>query len=107
MINNKITVEGYLQKQQIQLDRIEAGSLGQKEVLNFDEACRFTGLGKSYMYKLTSGQRVPFYKPFGKMCFFSRVELENWLLQNPVKTIDEIEANAATYLTSNRKGGSK
>jgi hypothetical protein len=57
------------------------------------------------MYKLTSSQRVPHYKPFGKTLFFNRVQLETWLLQNPIKTIDEIEANAATYLvTSNRKG---
>jgi hypothetical protein len=37
MINDKIKVEELLQKQQIQLDRIEAGGLGQKDVLNFDE----------------------------------------------------------------------
>lgn len=48
---------------------------------------------------------MPHYKPFGKTLFFNRVQLETWLLQNPIKTIDEIEANAATYLvTSNRKG---
>lgn len=87
-----------------QLNRIEAGTLLKKEVLTFDEACRFTGLGKPYMYKLTSGQRVPFYKPFGKMCFYSKVELEIWLLQNQVKTCDEIEAQASTYLVTGRKG---
>lgn len=87
-----------------QLNRIEAGTFLQKNVFTFDEACKFTGLGKSYMYKLTSGQKVPHFKPFGKMVYFNRVELETWLLQNPVKTIDEIEANATNYLASNRKG---
>ena len=28
-----------------------------KEVLTFDEAATFTGLSKSYLYKLTSGQK--------------------------------------------------
>ena len=88
-----------------QLNRIEAGTLLQKEVLTFEEACRYTGIGKSYMYKLTSGQKVPHFKPFGKLVYFNRAELENWLLQNPIKTIDEIEAIAGTYI--NRNGGKR
>jgi excisionase family DNA binding protein len=86
-----------------QLDRIETGTLLQKDVLTFDEACRFTGIGKSYMYKLTSWKKVPHFKPFGKMVYFSRLQLESWLLQNPVKTADEIEIQAKQYLTKNKK----
>ena len=92
-----------IQKLKEQLNRIEAGTLLQKNVLNFDEACRYTGIGKSYMYKLTSGQKVPHFKPFNKMVYFNRLELENWLQQNPVKTIEQIEAEAATYVAINRK----
>ena len=33
------------------LDRIEQLLRGQKTVLNFAEACEFTGLSKTYMYR--------------------------------------------------------
>ena len=34
-----------------------------KNVLSFDEASRFLNLSKSYLYKLTSGNLIPHYKP--------------------------------------------
>jgi hypothetical protein len=42
---------------------------------------------------------VPHYKPRGKMIYFNRVELEEWLLQNRIATSDEIEAKASKYVT--------
>ena len=50
-----------------------------KTVLNFKEACEYTGLKPSYMYKLTHTGQVKFYKPFGKVLFFRREELEELL----------------------------
>ena len=45
------------------LERIEKGVMMQKNVLTFDEAVMFTGLAKSYLYKLTAGGKIPHYKP--------------------------------------------
>lgn len=85
------------------LTNIENLLLSQKTVLNFDEVSEFTGLSKSHLYKLTSAGRIPHYKPNGKYIFFDRVEIEKWLLRNRVKTIDEIDAEASTYVTLNKK----
>lgn len=52
------------------LDRIEQLLRGQKNVLNFSEACDFTGISPSYMYKLTHNARIPHYKPHGKNVYF-------------------------------------
>ncbi len=90
---------------QTQLNRIEAGLLSQKSVLTFDEVAQFTGLSKSYLYKLTSTGRIPHYKPFNKVIYFERPQVEAWLLQNPIKTADEIEKEAVKYVTLNQKGG--
>ena len=46
-----------------------------KNVLSFDEASKFLNLSKSYLYKLTSGNLIPHYKPQGKMLFFERADL--------------------------------
>lgn len=88
-----------------QLSRIESGLLLQKNILTFDEVCKFTGLSKSYLYKLTSTGRIPHYKPHGKMLYFERQAVEAWLLQNPIKTAQEIEQEATNYVTLNKKGG--
>ncbi len=84
------------------LERIERGVMLQKNVLTFEEAVMFTGLAKSYLYKLTASGKIPYYKPSGKLIYFDRSELERWMLRNPVKTADEIEQQAVNYCHTNR-----
>lgn len=65
--------------------------LTSKNVLNFEEACEYTGFRASYLYKLTSTGKIPHYKPYGKMIFFRREELEEFLtrksdMKNPKKS---------------------
>ena len=69
-----------------------------KNVFSFDEASKFLNLSKSYLYKLTSGNLIPHYKPQGKMLFFERADLEAWLRQNPIKTQAQIEQEAQKYV---------
>ncbi len=76
-----------------------------KEVLTSDEAARYMGVSKSYLYKLTMTQQIPHYKPMGKMCYFNRLELEKWLQSNRVSTANEISQRAQSYCMG--KGGAK
>lgn len=64
------------------LEHIEKLLLTNKKVLSFDEACDYTGISRSYMYKLTSSGKIPHSKPGGKLIFFNRDRLEVWLLAN-------------------------
>ena len=75
-----------------------------KEVLTSDEAARYMGISKSYLYKLTMRQQIPHYKPMGKMCYFNRVEVENWLQGNRVATDVELQERANNYCM---KGGAR
>ena len=70
-----------------------------KKALTLDEVAAYTGLSKSYLYKLTSTGGIPCYKPRAKMVYFDKQEIDNWLLQKRVKTKEEIEAEASNYLT--------
>ena len=74
-----------------------------KEVLTSDEAARYLGISKSYLYKLTMRQLIPHYKPLGKMCYFNRQELEAWLQSNRVATEEEINREAQAYCLKERK----
>lgn len=74
-----------------------------KEVLNSNEAAAYMGVSKSYLYKLTMRREIPHYKPTGKMCYFNRLELENWLQRNRCATNTELNDRAAAYC--GKKGG--
>ncbi len=81
------------------LRNIETLLSSQKTVLNFDEVAAYTGLSKSYLYKLTCSGGIPCYKPQGKHIYFNKPEIDQWLLQNRKATTREIESQAATFVT--------
>ena len=76
-------------------------NLLQKKVLNMEEASQYLGLSVSHLYKLTSANAIPYYKPNGKRLYFNREELDTWLLRNRNTTREEIESMAADYLLKN------
>lgn len=87
-----------------QLDRIERNTLlSSKNVLTFDDVVLLTGLSKSYLYKLTSSNQIPHYKPSGKQLYFDREEIENWLKQNRVATVEETDRKATNYVVTGRR----
>lgn len=81
------------------LKNIESLLLLQKSVLNFDEVTAYTGLSKSYLYKLTCSGGIPCYKPQGKHIYFNKKEIDNWLLQNRKATNRELENKAINLVT--------
>lgn len=96
-MSNSTTLEERIQQ-------LENSLYKAKEILSFEEACAFLNFSKSYLYKLTSSCAIPHYKPSGKMVYFERKELENWLRQNPVKTREQIEMDANAYIMRNQRG---
>jgi excisionase family DNA binding protein len=85
------------------LDKIEKLLLSRKRVLTFEEACEYTGIKSSYMYKLTSTQIIPHSKPNGKVIFFDKEKLDNWLLKNETKSKTDIENKALSYTLRNKR----
>ena len=75
-----------------------------KDVLNSDEAARYLGFKKSYLYKLTSDGKISHYKPQGKSLFFKRVELDQWLTRNRVVSNQELETKVANHLLREKSG---
>lgn len=94
------------------LERIEQltqlSLLAAKEALTMDEAAAYTGLSKSYLYKLVCKKRIPYYKSAGgKQNYFAKTELSEWLLKHRVSTVEEAQERAAAYCVSNPKNGRK
>ena len=69
-----------------------------KDVMNLEEAALFTGMSKSSLYKLTHRQVIPHYKPNGKLIYFEKTELLNWMRQNRTSSSTEIGEKAQQQL---------
>ena len=63
------------------LIRMQQLLMANKEVLTLEEACQYTGISRSDMYKLTSSEKIPHFKPRGKLIYFEREKLNFWLLK--------------------------
>ena len=70
-------------------------------MLTIDDLARLTGWSRSWIYQLTSANKIPYYKPNGKTIFFREDEVTSFLLQNRQPTIEEMENDATNYLTKN------
>ena len=84
------------------LDTLTRAVLANKTTMTTDECAAYIGLSKSELYKLTSARDIPFYKPRGKMIYFDRAEIDEWLRQNRIKTNQEIEQAAANHLVGGK-----
>lgn len=73
------------------LDKIEAALNQGDRPLSFTEGAAYLNCSLSYLYKLTHRRLIPYFKPLGKKIFFRRQDLEAFLLQNPVKTREQLK----------------
>lgn len=75
------------------ITKLENDVFTTKNILTFYEACSYLGISKSHLYKLTGNQEVPHYKPRGKMIYFSREELDEWVKRNAVPALGDVINN--------------
>jgi hypothetical protein len=51
------------------------------------------------MYKMTHKHEIPFYRPNGKLIFFEKAELLNWVRQNRNRSESETKEEANRHLS--------
>lgn len=78
--------------------RLEEIYLLSKEALTFEEAWKFLRVSSSQLYKMVCKRILPAFKPGGKLLYFKRQDLENWMLSNRKKTEKEQKAEALNKL---------
>lgn len=79
------------------IDAIKSYSiLWTKDILNSEEASLFLGVGKVYLYELVRKKRIPYYKSKGgKLIYFKKKDLEEWMLGVLVRSKEQTEALAS------------
>lgn len=68
------------------MEKIENALYCIKGTLNFKEAREYLSLSNSQLYKLISSGGIPYYKPTGKLIYFSKQELDEWVCRNHSET---------------------
>lgn len=62
-------------------------------VLTLEELAAYSGYSKNYIYQLIYKRKIPAHKPpNGKKLFFSKAEIDNWLLSRKLETVEEIKS---------------
>lgn len=78
-------------------------SFSEKNILSVREACEYMDISESFMYKLTHGKLLPYYRPNGKKIYFQKNDLEAWMTRNRQSSSEEIKQIARNYIFKNKK----
>ena len=101
----KVRKDNRLQRQieelQKRMDAVEDSLDNAKEVLSVEEAARFMDIARSSLYKMTSDRSIPFYRPNGKMIYFEKADILEWIRKNRVMSVmydEDIEQEPEPHL---------
>ena len=83
------------------MEKIESALYCIKGTLNFKEAREYLALSNSQLYKLTRNGDIPYYKPTGKLIYFNKQELDEWMCRNHSET----NADCETIIAGMNNGG--
>jgi len=61
------------------------------ELLDVKQAAEFLKLKPAYIYSLIHQKKIPYYKPLGKRVYFSKAELNKWVIGSKIKSVGEVE----------------
>ena len=82
--------------------------LAAKNVLVLDDVALLTGYSKKYLRLLIARREIPHYRR-GNRLYFSRDEIDEWMLEQRVPTNGEVEVQAVGYISNkqllSRQGG--
>ena len=84
----------------------ELNILINKHFLSFKEALKYLNVSDSFLYKMTSARKITFFKPSGKLIYFKKEDLDKWLLQNKIKSVEETEQDLNNQLKNRGNGKS-
>ncbi|MCC4212254.1 helix-turn-helix domain-containing protein [Leeuwenhoekiella parthenopeia] len=79
---------------------IEKSTCLNKEYLTLEEAAFFLGISKSALYKKKAMGDINFYQPGGKMIYFKKSELIQWIEKGKLQSVVEVLNESSNYSKS-------
>ena len=78
------------------LKSIEETLYTTKDILNMKEVCQYLDISQSLLYKLTCSGEIPHFKPRGKMRFFEKKELIEWIKKSNLLSSELTKGSSKT-----------
>ena len=78
------------------LKSIEETLYTTKDILNMKEVCQYLDISQSLLYKLTCSGEIPHLKPRGKMIFFEKKELIEWIKKSNLLSSEITKGSSKT-----------
>lgn len=78
------------------LKSIEETLYTTKDILNMKEVCQYLDISLSLLYKLTCSGEIPHFKPRGKMIFFEKKELIEWIKKSNLLSSEITKGSSKT-----------
>lgn len=78
------------------LKTIEETLYSTKDILNMKEVCQYLDISQSLLYKLTCSGEIPHFKPRGKMIFFEKKELIEWIKKSNLLSSEITKGSSKT-----------
>lgn len=78
------------------LKSIEETLYTTKDILNMKEDCQYLDISQSLLYKLTCSGEIPHFKPRGKMIFFEKKELIEWIKKSNLLSSEITKGSSKT-----------
>ncbi len=104
VINEKLeSIEKQIAEMREALLDITTGKVNHEEIMTKEQVCELLSISVSGIYSLTSTRQIPHYRR-GKRLVFKRSEIEKWAFESRIKTMCEIEMEAAAYIARKDKG---
>lgn len=86
------------------LEQIKKYTLLQaKNYLNVEDLCNYIGMSKAQVYAKMREHAFPYSKPCGKLAFFLKSDIDEWLGSNRIASKYELESQAASYCVKHLK----
>ena len=88
------------------LDRLEKATVLNKAVLTVAEVALLTGYTVKYLRLMMANHEIPYYRR-GNRIYFSRAEVENWMMELRIPSNEEIKQEASRRINNKLKTSTK
>lgn len=76
----------------------EIGSVNRSEYMKFKDACSYLGVTKTQLYRLMYERQITYSKPSGKITYFKKSDLDDYLTRNTVPSLASVSGMASDYV---------
>lgn len=74
---------------------LQIDSILRKEIINLEEAAQLLGVSKSTMYKYLNTRKLSYSKPTGKILFFRKEDIYDFITSNKYASKNELMSGAS------------